>query len=190
MRFLDYLKKTTDSQSLINIPGHLTKQSTCTKNNSKASDRAIREAIIDTLKCTGFSYARLHSELKTRHIDVCLATIHKISTDPNNHFGKYDTHEILPILNEVKEMYQTGIEQPWVDRFEVKRKIEEWSNHPIIINKAEKENKSPSVYLRDLLGYQKRRSIFSQWKNGRYKVRSEIWLEATEVVTKILGRKE
>jgi hypothetical protein len=124
--------------------------------------------------------------LAARGYSLCLATLHNIATNPDITFRKYDTDELCVILSDIKSNCHTRTALAWIDRLVVQTTISDWLDNPKLIALAEEKGQKPTVMLRDLLGFKNDRLIFSQWKNGRYKVKGERWDKAVRKMRLVL----
>jgi len=193
MNLLEYITKSTNDQAEIVIPraAEVTRSSIDVHSEPLSSNKAVLSklgiVVRDTLQRTGLSYAELRRLLAEKDIKISLASLHSLSTNPDARFVKYDTSAMINKLDVIRKKFDTGETQAWIDKDDVKDSIKSWLEHPAVIEAAKLEHKRTGIFLRNIMGLADNRLKFSQWKNGRYKVRSHTWTEATSKVKALIN---
>jgi hypothetical protein len=187
----DYLVKSSSSDSKVALPQfELTEVSNDGIRSIKPKNPKLQKAILATINKTGLGYSDLAVDLAARGYSLSLATLHNIATNPYISFRKYDTDELCVILSDIKSNCHTRTALAWIDRQVVQNTVSNWLNNPKLIALADVKGQKTTVLLRDLLGFKNDRLIFSQWKNGRYKVKGERWEKAIRKMRLVLRDNE
>lgn len=197
MELLDHIIKTTHGQRKLEIPEEFIKRNTDeTAPKVKLTDEDFKDvsplgyAVRVCIRRTGLSYADLKAQLAKHKIKVSQVTLHSLATNPKAGFKGYDTKVIIKKLNYIRKEHDSGLQSAWIEKNDIKRKVEEYLNHPDVISMAEEQGKKTTVFLRDAMGLKEERLKFSQWKAGRYRVRAAKWEEASSKVKQLINSKK